>query len=318
MFRTIKIVISVVAVFIMLLAGAHMAFAAKMTHLGSLGCAGTKLVDTYQYAPKDPTMQIVKATTLDCRSDAPWILLIHGGSWINGDISSMDPATDVFYNNGWNVFNMDYRRGDHVNWLMQQRDLEAAYGWISDHAGQFNLDMARGSMYGFSAGGHMAAWLNNQGHSFSSVITVSGVLQPQRVAADDNGARPQSEPTTPEMHNLHLREVDMMGCDWTPDTGMTADCQAAWDNFIPENTINANSAPMYMLQGDQDPLVPHPTPDAYGWHLGQAGIDSQVLHDPDWGHTQHLFLYNPDRQATILQWMMNKWPQTLSRVRTCK
>lgn len=271
-------------------------------------CTGTQQVADYQYAPTDPVLQVLTATTLDCRRAAPWVVLIHGGSWINGSRDSMDPATDVFYQAGWQVFNMDYRRGDHVNWLMQQRDLLAAYGWITDHADQFHLDLARGSLYGFSAGGHMAAWLGNAQPSISSVITVSGVLQPQRVAGDDNGARPDTEPTTPQMHNLHLREIDMMGCDWASPAPEDPDCAAAWANFMPETTITPDSPPMYMLQGDLDPVVPHPTPDAYAWHLAQAGVGSQVLHDDAWGHTQHLFLYQPDRQATILSWMEAQWP----------
>lgn len=267
----------------------------------------TQQVADWRYAWGDPDLQHITVTTSSCAQDAPWVILIHGGSWINGDRTSMYPATDIFYNAGWQVFNMDYRRGEDVTWRMQQNDLLAAYGWVTDHASTYNLDLSEGSVYGFSAGGHMAAWLGNAEPSLSSIVTVSGVLQPQRVAGDDNGARPDTEPTTPEMHNLHLREIDMMGCDWVSPEPPDPSCAANWDNFLPENTITPDSPPVFMLQGDLDPIVPHPTPDAYGWHLDQAGVGNRIIHDPNLGHTQHLFEDDLDRQTTILNWMRNQW-----------
>lgn len=280
---------------------------------------------SHRYASADPTLERVSVMTSRCRHAAPWVILIHGGSWINGKRRSMDRAADVFYRHGWQTFNIDYRRGAHVSWPMQQRDLLAAYRWITGHARAFGLDLSRGSVYGFSAGGHMAAWLGNREPRLSSIVTVSGVLQPQRVADDDAGARPDTEPTTPQMHRLHLREIDMMGCDWTAGTTLTTQpsarpgiqpwqpgrpdslCGARWASFLPGQSITTHSPPVYMLQGDLDLRVPHPTPDAYGWHLGRAHVGHVVVHVAGLGHTQHLFLSDPHRQWAVVRWMREQW-----------
>lgn len=275
--------------------------------------ACTKNIQTYQYANgySQPENEWLEATTLSCRTNAPWAIVIHGGSWINGEPSSVQLPVDQFYQYGWQVFNIEYRRGTNITWGMQKNDVVAAYNWIVAHASTFGLDTSKGTAYGFSAGGHMAAWLGNL-KPISSVLTTAAVLQPQRVASDDNGLRPDTEPTTPEMHALHNREVAMMGCDWdSAPGGMTAECKANWDAFDPETAITSSSAPVYMVQGDDDPVIPLPSPDAYGYWLRQAGVDEEVVHAAGYGHAlKDVFGSTSDatsRWYTIRQWIASKW-----------
>lgn len=265
--------------------------------------ASCEATSAHAYAHADPALQRVSVDISACRRSAPWVILIHGGSWIHGDRASMIPASRIFYRHGWQVFNVEYRRGADVSWPMQQRDMLAAYRWVTGHAAYYGLDLARGSVYGFSAGGQMAAWLGNREPSLTSVVTVSGVLRPQMVADDDTAPQAQTVPTP--MHNLHDWEIALLRCDWT--AAMNDACRGAWDNFLPETTITPDSPPLFMLQGGLDPFVPQPTPDAYGSLLSAAGVGADVIHDPSLGHTQHLFLDDPHRQWRIIAWMRQQW-----------
>lgn len=258
----------------------------------------------YQYAWPEPAAEVFTATVLTCRTDAPWVLLIHGGSWINGNRDYMTGQATAFYERGWQTFNMEYRRGLAVSWVEQEDDLKAAYDYIVRHAALFHLDPRRGTVYGFSAGGHMAAWLGSQ-RPASSVVSVSGVLQPQRLADDSRAMRPTAEPDTPDMTAVYQREEYMMGCGW--DGAMATDCEARWRDFLPE-TYAASSPPTYVLQGDDDVVLPYPMPDAYAYHLRAAGVPAVVEHVPGYGHDPHLLFDDLARLHRVLTWVVDQWP----------
>ena len=264
-------------------------------------------VADYQYATPSPQFEQLTATTMSCRREAPWIILIHGGSWINGTRANADRETYNFYKYGWQVFNMDYRRGPDVAWPLQRNDLVAAYNWVVAHARQFHLDIRKGTAYGFSAGGQMAAWLGNL-RPLSSVVTQSGVLQPQRVADDAAALRPSTEPPTDAMIALDKREADMMGCNWPAGN---AECRAQWDGFDPENAITSRSAPAYLVQGTQDAVIPVPTIDAYGYWLGRHGVKHVEVFVNGYGHDNGmLFDGSPasdKRFYELRKWMVGQW-----------
>ena len=261
----------------------------------------------YVYGNQDSAYQYLIATTSDCRRYAPWIITIHGGSWINGAPTPIANYTTAFYNAGWQVFDIEYRRGLDVTWAEQKADLLAAYGWVLGHQRAYHLDLHKGAVYGFSAGGQMAAWLGNLRPLLAAVVTNSGVLQPQRVADDDNGLRPLAEPSNPWMHALHQREEYMMGCDHT--AAMTPTCHAAWNAFDPETSITRASAPVLILQGDRDPEFAPYTAHAYAYWLWAHGVAQRVIYVPGYGHTTALLFDGTAgsnaRFAIVKQWIIS-------------
>lgn len=262
---------------------------------------GKKVAD-YDYGT-DLAFQVLTATTSSCRTGARWVITLHGGSWINGSRTSVQNAVNAFYDHGWQVFNVEYRRGTTITFGEQKADVVAAYDWITAHATQFGINPAWGSAYGFSAGGNLAAWLGNL-RPLSAVVTVAGVLEPQRVADDDNGLRPTTEPTTQQMHDLHEREITMMGCDYRATTQY---CAQDWNDFSPETGITAHSAPMFMVQGESDPDIPIPTPRSYGYWLGKAGVRHTVAYVPGYAHTSAALLSSPLLRYTVQHWMVARY-----------
>jgi pimeloyl-ACP methyl ester carboxylesterase len=149
----------------------------------------------------------------------------------------------------------------------------------------------------------MAAWLGTH-VPLASVVSVSGVLQPQRVVGDDNGARPETEPTTEFMHNLHLRESRMMGCEWSAPEPDEQECAAAWQDFMPQTAADSRDAAFFLIQGNSDPVVPVPTPDAFAWHARQVGLRTRVVHVPAYGHTNRTLLDDPQLEHDMLAWVL--------------
>jgi acetyl esterase/lipase len=88
----------------------------------------------------------------------PAMLLLHGGSWRKryGSVVMRGLAADLL-RRGWAVWNIEYRRlGAGGGWPATFEDVAAAI----DHLAELDapLDMARVSLLGHSAGGHLALW----------------------------------------------------------------------------------------------------------------------------------------------------------------
>jgi len=88
----------------------------------------------------------------------PTMVLVHGGSWQAryGKIVMRGLAGDLV-RRGWAVWNIEYRRlGNGGGWPETFEDVAAAI----DHLGNIGapVDLARVSILGHSAGGHLALW----------------------------------------------------------------------------------------------------------------------------------------------------------------
>jgi acetyl esterase/lipase len=206
-------------------------------------------------------------------------VVIHGGSWINGSQANMTKSVNLFYAHGWQVFNLSYRLAG-ATYSQQVADVQAAGHWITAHASTFHLDTHRGAVYGFSAGGQLAAVLGLTG-PFRAIVTASGVLQPQRLGEDVDGLRPATEPATPSMISLYAREQQMMGC---PLSDISAACALAWYTFEPEHLLTPTSPPMLIFQGADDPVVPPATATTFGNLLTAAHVRNIVDIVPGYGH----------------------------------
>jgi acetyl esterase/lipase len=239
----------------------------------------SRVVAGHQYANVNTVSpyEVLTSVTSTCRSDAPALITIHGGAWMTGVRADINDAVEAFYSRGWQVFNVEYRHAYSTPWGQQLRDVQAAYQWVVRHAATYGVDVHRISTLGFSAGGHMAAWLG-QTEPVASVVSLSGVLQPRQVAEYASGR--YGQPTAQE-HTLNWREVARTGCELQVAT--TA-CKAGWDRFDPGTAIGPNTPPTYVVQGMSDPTVPPRTADDYAALLTQHGVPHVLVTVPGYAH----------------------------------
>lgn len=95
-------------------------------------------------------------------SKHPVVIIIHGGSWIEGDKS----LEDVYYmqrlkselhKNGFAVISINYSLvNKDVHLPTPIEDCKDAVRWARAHADEYNLDTANIGLWGGSAGGHLA------------------------------------------------------------------------------------------------------------------------------------------------------------------
>lgn len=118
----------------------------------------------------------------------PGALLIHGGGWTGGDKAPAQYLCQLLARNGIVAVATNYRLANSADlstrWPAQLEDAEAAFQWMIAHSGEMDLDPGRISVFGLSAGGHIAVWLGIKDKRVASVIDAFGPVDLTKVETD--------------------------------------------------------------------------------------------------------------------------------------
>lgn len=85
----------------------------------------------------------------------PWVLVIHGGSWLHGDKGEVSHVSRWLAAHGYTVFDVHYRLSDEAPFPAGVADAKCLLGRVVGAAQELGVDPARGALLGRSAGGHM-------------------------------------------------------------------------------------------------------------------------------------------------------------------
>ena len=106
----------------------------------------------------------------------PAVVVVHGGSWNGGNRSDFPAWNHWLVNQGYVVFDIDYRLAPQPNWQTATQDVKDAIRWIKSKADQFNIDPDRMALLGRSAGGHLALFA-----AYTSLADTSSASPDSRV-----------------------------------------------------------------------------------------------------------------------------------------
>ncbi|WP_040163534.1 S9 family peptidase [Microbacterium gorillae] len=205
--------------------------AREVTYPGRLGD-----VHAFDYPPTNPDV------TADPDERAPYVVLAHGGptSHVAGEVS---PAVAFFTSRGIGVLDVNYggstgygrayRERLRNSWGVVDVDdvLSAATGLASSGA----ADPARLAIRGGSAGGLTVLGALARGDVFAAGIDRYGVTDLRSLATDT--------------HDFESRYLDGLIGRWPED-------EAVYIERSPVTHVSEIHAPVLILQGDQDPVVP--------------------------------------------------------------
>jgi acetyl esterase/lipase len=203
----------------------------------------------------------------------PVIVWLHGGGWSRGR-KERCPAV-ALVEDGYAVASIDYRLTDAAAFPAQIEDCKAAVRWLRANASKYNLDPDRIGVWGFSAGGHLAALLGTSGGvkelegngdnmSYSSrvqaVCVVSGpgdLLEQYRDALEHAGEmNPKVKPALEALIGGSLEQNK-------------AKAMAA----SPISYVSKDDPPFLIIQGEDDPTVPVSVTKSFYAALKEAGVD---------------------------------------------
>jgi acetyl esterase/lipase len=89
-------------------------------------------------------------------SDAPGVLIVHGGGWRGGDRSQLRGYGILLGRAGYVCVATEYRLVQESAWPAQIHDVKAALRWMRANASALGLDPQRIAIEGNSAGAHLA------------------------------------------------------------------------------------------------------------------------------------------------------------------
>jgi acetyl esterase/lipase len=208
----------------------------------------------------------------------PLIIWVHGGAWQGGSKAGPNPALQ-FLAKGYAVAAINYRLSQHALYPAQIQDCKEAVRFLRAHAKEYNLDADRFGAWGASAGGHLVALLGTTGgrkdlqrpdspHKDVSdhvqcVVDFFGPTDLTRMAVQA-GAKSKLDHDAP-----NSPESKLVG-------GPIQENKEKAATANPINFIDKDDAPVLMLHGDADPLVPLGQSEIFLAALKKAGVEAEL------------------------------------------
>ncbi|MEI7909559.1 MAG: alpha/beta hydrolase [Verrucomicrobiota bacterium] len=248
--------------------------------VGTQAAAAPAIIKNLAYVPHGHERQKLDLfSPPNVTGEAPLLVWIHGGAWTEGSKENC-PAVGLV-EKGWVVASLNYRFSQHAVFPAQLEDCKAALRFLRAHAADYHIDKTRVVVWGASAGGHLVALLGvtgktrdfdvgenlEQSSAVSCVIDWFGptdflhwgagsVIKPQN--KDDVVAR-------------------LFG-------GPVADHLELAKKGSPITWVSKDSAPILIMHGDKDPLVPLQQSQTFAAALGKAGVPCTLQVYPGQGH----------------------------------
>ncbi|MBX7166003.1 MAG: alpha/beta hydrolase [Pirellulales bacterium] len=198
----------------------------------------------------------------DPKGPLPCLVLIHGGGWQSGNKRVYRELLQDCAGEGYVVVSVGYRLAPKYKWPAQIEDCKCAVRWIRAHAADLHVDPARIGAMGHSAGAHLSMLLG--------CMDTSDGLEGEGGWADQS-SKVQCVVSYFGPTDLTVPESDIDKLAGAADFNLPA-VRLILKNFVggnpaeqtetlrqasPLTYVNAGDAPMLLLQGTKDPLVPH-------------------------------------------------------------
>jgi acetyl esterase/lipase len=220
------------------------------------------------YAPSKPAGKL------------PVVLWIHGGAWKSGNKNFCPIA--FMAERKVAIVSVDYRLSSVACFPAQLYDCKSAIRWLRANADQYDLDADRIGVAGASAGGHLGLLLATTANhpelegdigdhlNYSSRIQCVCALYPP---TDLN--RLVTDPV--ERTNVNADVAKFLG-------GAVASHLDKAMAASPLTYVDKTCAPVYLLHGSADTLVPLEQSEWFYQSLINAGVDAHLFIVPGKGH----------------------------------
>ncbi|HYD00208.1 MAG TPA: alpha/beta fold hydrolase [Phycisphaerales bacterium] len=197
------------------------------------------------------------------------VVCIHGGGWAAGKRQELDELTRRLAAQGFVAATVSYRFAPAARSPAQVNDVAEAVRFLRVNAARFGIDPDRIGAVGFSAGGHLAMMLGvgdagdglgiegADGQPSGKVNAVVSFFGPTLLGANDFA------PTTTKILD------GLIGAD---AEGRTERAKAA----SPVTYLSKGDAPMLLLQGTADPLVPATQATLMVEAMAKAGVPGRA------------------------------------------
>jgi acetyl esterase/lipase len=204
----------------------------------------------------------------DAKLPLPCVLVIHGGGWAAGNRKAHDNITWEFASRAYVSATVSYRFAPKHPFPAQIQDVKAAVRFLRANAEKYAIDPAKLGAVGFSAGAHLSMMLGTMDKDDGFDDVGEHRDQPSKVQAvvsyfgPTDLLQPYPDATKPILKNF-------LG-------GTANEKRDLAKQASPLYYVNAGDAPMLLLQGTKDPLVPHDQAVRMADALTKVGVPGRV------------------------------------------
>lgn len=182
----------------------------------------------------DPYQRCDLYTPIDS-GNYPGIIMIHGGAWVAGDKANDSGHARKIASNGYVVMVINYRLAPKHKHPAQIDDCFEALSWMNRNAQELNVDLSRLGVWGYSAGGHLAA-----------LVATNPRSDLPRVRACVAGGAPCDLELIPSESSVL---AGFLG-------GTRQEIPEVYAEASPIQHVSSDDPPILLFHGDGDKLVP--------------------------------------------------------------
>jgi len=199
----------------------------------------------------------------------PCIVLIHGGGWAAGNKEAHNPQVRELVGKGYVSATIGYRFAPKHIFPAQIEDVKCAIRFLRANAEKYGIDKDRIGAVGFSAGAHLSMML--------------GAMDKEDGLEGEGGNPEQSSKVNAVV--AFFGPTDLTTSDWPDVTGpilvkflggSRAEKLDLYRKASPLTYVNKGDAPMLLIQGTKDVLVPWTQATYMADALTKAGVYGRV------------------------------------------
>lgn|GEM_PF-988886 len=226
----------------------------------------------------------------------PGVFLVHGGWWSSGDKKYMSEISRSYAEQGYVVFNINYRLSSDASWPAQRTDTLSAIATARRNAAHWSFDPNNYVVIGFSAGGHLAGSVGtykNGWPGLRGVVGISPVMSP--LTAYTEGI------DTFDLERRKLRESAIKlagGCE------PVGKCARVWASMEVPWHASRGDAPMLVVHSEDEFVSPEHSVQLKE-HLRKAGVPVTIIIEPGIAHSSPLYRV-PGVAERVQQWVAGK------------
>lgn len=234
----------------------------------------------------------------------PLLVWIHGGGWVGG--TKDNPPALALVKNGVTVASVEYRFSQHAIFPAQIEDCKAAIRWLRAHAKEYGYRDDMVAAWGASAGGHLVAMLAVTGQvkdfDVGANLDQSSVIQ---CGIDLFGPSdfPAYDPNLPtamvQRENPESVIAKLLG-------GPVSQKLELAKRASPVTWATKDAAPLLILQGTNDPLVPLDQSQRLNDKLKSVGADVTLDIIEGAGHGGAPFT-TQEKLKKIMEFLTKRW-----------
>ncbi len=234
------------------------------------------------------TYMYKKELTLDYyvirgKQKAPCVVIIHGGSWAEGDSQQLPALNSYLSNKGYNVAAINYRLAPDFKFPAPVEDTRDAIHYLTEHAAELNIDTTSFVLLGRSAGGQIALMAAYTLHNKN----IKGVISYYAPADMEWGARIKT--------NKWVLDTDKVLGDYIG--GSVNDVPEKYKASSAPEFVTPQTTPTLLIHGPNDALVSYEHSVRLKKKLDENHVKNYFLNLPTATHGCDYNINGPSGQA---------------------